>query len=115
MYSITPWRCMSASASGGSLPHAAAGVDRRGGDVVEALRAPGAHVEDARLPRMIEEVEIDRDHVVDGHEIAPLLAVAVAAAALEELDLAARAKLVEEMERDRRHAALVLLVRRRKR
>src|SRR6185369_12121466 len=75
----------------------AAGVNRCDGDVVEALRSTRADVEDARLPRMIEEIEIDGDRVFDGHEIAPLLAVGVTAAALEQPDFAVRAILVEKM------------------
>ena len=67
----------------------AAGVDRRHRDVVEALRGAGADVENAGLPGMIEKEQIDVDRVLDRDEIAPLLAVAVAAAALEQPDPAA--------------------------
>ena len=58
---------------------------------------------------MIEKEQIDVDRVLDRNEIAPLLAVAVTAAALEQPDLAAGAILVEEMKRHRRHAPFVLL------
>ena len=91
MYSIDALRPRSSSSVSAASPsRRAAGVDRRRRHVVEALRAAGAEVEDAGLVRMVEEVHVDLDHVVDGDEIAPLLAVAVAARALEQLDLARR-------------------------
>ena len=67
----------------GCRPARVDGGDR---DVVEALRGAGADVEDARLLRVVEEIQIHAHRVFDGDEIAPLLAVAVAAAAFEQLD-----------------------------
>src|SRR2546425_8947949 len=51
----------------------AARVDRGEGDVVEALRAARADVEDARDLRVVEKVKVDLDHVLDRNEIAALL------------------------------------------
>src|SRR3954470_13976107 len=85
-------------------------VDRRGGELVEGLRAAGAAVEDARHLAMLEEPEVHVDHVVHVHEVAALLAVAVARRALEEQDLAGGGELVVGVESDRGHAALVRLV-----
>src|SRR6185295_20066747 len=86
-------------------------VDRRRGELVEGLRAAGAAVEDARHLAVLEEPEVHVDHVVDVHEVAALLAVAVPRRALEEPDLAGGGELVVGVERDRGHAALVRLVR----
>jgi hypothetical protein len=60
---------------------------------------------------MLEEPEVDRDHVAHGDEVAALLARAVAAVFAEQLDPAARLPFVELVERDRCHPALVLLAR----
>src|SRR3989304_9506626 len=87
----------------------AAGVDGPHRNVIETLRGAGADVENARLPGMIEEEQVDVDRALDRYETAALLAVAIAAAALEQPDPAVRPILVEEMKRDRRHAPLVLL------
>jgi hypothetical protein len=86
-------------------------VDDRRGDVVERLGAAAAEIEDAARLGMGEEPEVDGDDVVDEDEVARLLAGAVAAVGAEEADPAFVAQLVEVMERDRRHAPLVLLVR----
>ena len=56
-------------------------------------------------------MQVDFDHVLDGNEIALLLAIGVAVPAPKQLDPLFAAKLVEEMERDRGHAPLVRLVR----
>jgi hypothetical protein len=60
---------------------------------------------------MVEEPQVHRHHVVDEHEVARLLAGAVAAVLAEQLDLALLAELVELVEGDAGHAALVLLAR----
>ena len=54
-------------------------IDGRG-DVVEALRAAGAELKMPETLAVVEEMQVDLDHVLDRDEIAPLLAVAVAAA-----------------------------------
>src|SRR5476651_1265726 len=56
---------------------------------------------------MVEEEEIHAHHVLDGNEIAQLLARPEPGAPLEELHPARGEKLVEEVESDRSHAALV--------
>src|SRR5512134_3092298 len=85
----------------------AAGVDDGLSHVVERLRAPGPDVENAGELRALEEVQVDVDDVLDRHEIAPLLAVRVAARTLEELHAALGAVLVEEVPRHGSHASLV--------
>ena len=87
------------------------GVHRGRGHVVEALGPPGAHVEDARDARVVEEEEVHAHDVLDRHEVAALLAGPVAGAPLEEPHAPVGDVLVEEVERDRRHAALVGLAR----
>ena len=62
------------SGSAASPRFGAAGVDDGEGDVVERLGPAGAEVEDAARLRMLEEPEVDRDHVVDDDEVAALLA-----------------------------------------
>src|SRR5687768_13621814 len=59
---------------------------------------------------MLEEEQVDVDHVVDIDEVAPLLAVAVAARADEQPHPARCQELLVGVERDRRHAPLVRLV-----
>ena len=59
----------------------------------------------------VEEVQVDLDHVLDRDEVALLHAVAVPGPAFEELHATVGAELVEVVERDRRHAALVRLAR----
>src|SRR5713101_5402585 len=88
----------------------AARVDRGEGDVVEALRAARADVEDARDLRVVEKVKVDLDHVLDRNEIAALLPVGVAARAGKRAHAPLRGVLVEKMPGDRSHAALVPLV-----
>src|SRR6185436_8038479 len=51
------------------------GIDDRGCHVIEALRAPGAAVVDARDFRVLEKMQIDVRDVVDMHEIAALFAI----------------------------------------
>ena len=93
-------------------PVACDGDNRHGaGHVVEALRTPGTAVVDPRGVLAAEEVQVDRDHVVDVHEVAPLLAVAVARRTDEQLHLARVEKLIEGVKRHRGHAPLVRLVR----
>src|SRR5574343_1899313 len=89
----------------------AAAVDRRHGDIVEALRPPGAEVENPRLFRMVQEEEIDLGHIADEHEVAHLAAVFVAVRAFEQLHLAFSTELVEVVEGHRGHAPLVVLAR----
>src|SRR5450759_3060784 len=60
---------------------------------------------------MIEEPEIDRNHVVDKNEIAHLRPGSIATVIGEELDFPLRLELVELVKRDTGHAALVLLLR----
>src|SRR5260221_7859977 len=86
-------------------------VHRGARHLVEAFRAPGAHVEDARELGMVEEEEIHANHVLDRDEVADLLTGPVAGAAFEEANPPLGEVLVEEMECDRRHAALVRLAR----
>src|SRR5258708_11314253 len=86
-------------------------MERRHGDAVEALRAAGAAVEYTRDVATLEEPEVHRHHVVDVDEVAPLLAVAIAVRADEELDLAFVQQLVIGVQSDGGHAALVRLVR----
>ena len=81
------------------------------GNVVERLRTPGAQVEHTALAGALQEPQVDGDHVAHEHEVARLFAGAIAAVGAEELDLAGVAELVEVMERDRGHAAFVLLAR----
>ena len=80
-------------------------------DIIEALRATGAKIEDAGLFRMIKEVEIDLGDIADEDEIALLAAVRVTVRAFEQLDLAVGAELVEVVEGYRGHAPLVRLAR----
>src|SRR5574340_512928 len=56
-------------------------------------------------------MQIDPHDIVHEYEIAPLLAVAIAARSLEQPDPALGAAPVEAMEGDRRHASLMLLTR----
>src|SRR5206468_11270739 len=86
-------------------------VERRGGDVIEGLRAAGAQVENARVLGMIQEIQVHLDCIFDRYEIAPLLAGVESSAALEQLDPALRAVLVEEVKGHRGHASLVGLAR----
>ena len=67
-------------------------------DVVEALRATGAHVEDARDLRVVKEEEVHANHVVHVDEVADLLAGSVAVAPLEEAHAPVLQELVEEVE-----------------
>src|SRR6266850_647927 len=87
------------------------GVDGRDRDIVEGLRSAGAAVENARLPGIVEEIQVHLHHVLDRDEIAPLLASGVPAAALEQFHLSGLPELVEAMECDRSHALLVRLPR----
>src|SRR5439155_25995875 len=87
------------------------GVDRCGCDLVECCRGAGAEVENAAAVRMVEKVEIDGDHVLDGDEITALLTRCISVRALEQLDASLGAILLEEMEHDGRHPRLVLLPR----
>src|SRR5438132_9396464 len=75
----------------------AACVDRGEGDVVEALRAARADVEDARDLRVVEKVKVDLDHVLDRNEIAALLPVGVAARAGKRAHAPLRGVLVEKL------------------
>ena len=85
--------------------------DHGPGHVVEGLAAPRAHVEDARLVRVVQEPEVHRHGVADMDEVAPLLTIAVAIRPLEQTHLAAFVDLVVEVKGHARHAALVLLPR----
>src|SRR6266850_1925419 len=58
-------------------PGLAAAVDRGERHIVEALRPPGADVENTRQLGMVEEMQVDLDDVLDRYEVAPLLAVSV--------------------------------------
>src|SRR3989338_7766536 len=89
----------------------AQGVDGRRRHVVEALRLSGAEIEDSRFVRVIEKIHVHFDHIFHRHEVAHLPAIGVAVAAFEQLHLALGAILVEEVERDRGHAPLVLFAR----
>src|SRR5258706_7221479 len=89
---------------------AANGVDRGARNVVEALGAAGADVEHTR-DGMVEEVQVHAHRVLHRDEIANLLARAIAVAALEEANASLGQVLVEKMEGDRSHAALVRLAR----
>jgi len=60
---------------------------------------------------MIEEPEIDLDHIFDRDEIAHMAASRITAVFAKEFDLAGFAVLVEVMESHRSHAALVLFAR----
>src|SRR5208283_2553460 len=91
--------------------HRATGVDRRRRDRIERRRRTGAKIEDARAFRMLQEVEIDLDHVLDTDEIAALLASGITGRAFEQFDLARGAVLVEEVPDDRCHASFVGLAR----
>src|SRR6266853_2025039 len=53
------------------------GVDRRHGDVVEALRPPRADVENTRQLGMVQKMQIDLGDVLDRDEVAALLSVPV--------------------------------------
>ena len=86
-------------------------VDRDDRDLVVGRRRAAAEIEDAASLRVVEELEVDLDDVVDRNEIASLLARGVACAALEEPHAALRAILVEEMHHDGCHASLVPLAR----
>ena len=72
-------------------------IDRRHRNIVEALRRTRPHVEDARFPRMVQEVKIDLYSVFDGDKVAYLLTIAIAAGSHEQLNFALRLILVEEM------------------
>src|SRR3569833_2901516 len=66
----------------------AQGIDGGGCDIVEALRLTGAEVEDAGFVRVVEEKQIDLDHVFHRDAVAQLPAVRITVAAFEQLDLA---------------------------
>jgi hypothetical protein len=67
-----------------------AGIDVGCRQLVEGLRPTAADVEDTRFfeMRMIKKMQVDARDIPDMNEIAPLLAVGIAGAAFEELDLA---------------------------
>src|SRR5712691_2632606 len=75
----------------------AARVDRGKGDLVEALRATRADVEDARDLRVVQKVKVDLDRVLDRDEIAALLPVGVAARPDERVHAPLRCILIEEV------------------
>src|SRR5690606_16838809 len=57
------------------------GIDDSGGHIVERLRTARAAIENTRHLGVVEEMQIDGDHVVDRNEIAALPAVGIAGAA----------------------------------
>ena len=85
------------------------GIHGRVRHVVERLRPPGAEVENAVAIRVLQKPQVDGDHVVDKNKIARLLSGSIAAVLAEQLHFTGVAVLVEMMESDRGHAALVLL------
>src|SRR5512146_2908287 len=68
----------------GFAPPGSHAVDHRTRDVVEALRSPGAAVEDSGYFAVFEKMQIHIHHIVDMNEVAPLLAVGVAVRSDEE-------------------------------
>ena len=80
--------------------------DDRVRDVVERRARARADVEDADTRRVVEP-QIHVDDVADVHEVAPLLAGRIAAAAFEQPRLAGGRDLRVQMERDACHRALV--------
>src|SRR5947207_7204093 len=88
----------------------AAAVDRGERHVVEALRPPGAGVEDARQLGVVEKVQVDLDDVLDRDEVAALLAVPVPPRPDKGTHAPLRRILVEKMPGHRRHADLVPFV-----
>ena len=83
-----PWACSVGQIQRRLAGMGTAGVDHRHRDIVEGLAATGAEVEYAGLFGVIEEPQIDLDHVFDRNKVAALLAIGVAIAAFEQLHLA---------------------------
>src|SRR5947199_352882 len=68
-----------------------------------------SQIEDAGALRVIAEIEVRGDDVVDMDEVAALLAIGIAARALEKPHAPVAQVFIREVERDGRHPALVRL------